>query len=470
MAPEQARWWSWRRQRLDRTSRGVEDALKSVIAITSANPSAPLALLARVPRMLQGMYDGAVKARVAVRLPAMRRAVWLTAADTAHIPFHACRGTGITERNLLRRSGVGPDRWNELREQILKLCEKPLDAREVKAAIREDPEKLSAVLTVLATTGEILRVRAPSLHSNSFAFAATEAWLGRPLAPMPRDDALTFLAGDYLQAYGPATVEDFVWWTGLPRQRCEPALMQHDPMRLEDGHLLWPAHARAFEQSRPVANRVNLLPAWDAYPMGYADRSRLGRPDAVAAAFDRTGNSLPIVLVEGRIAGLWDFRLSRADVITIDVNMFEGAGGRLWEDIEAEAGAIAALFQARSLRITRAERRLATTETGRAPAAPTAVPMRAAPRRVSTKRAGTKRAGTKRTGAKRAGTKRTATKRTSTTRARRAAPKRAASAGRKRTAAKRAPAKVRTRGNGRVPAKTTAGAKRRAKAAKRSRR
>lgn len=393
MAPEEARWWSWRRQRLDRTARGIEDALRSVIAITGAQPQGPLALLARVPRMLPGLYDGSLRARVAVRLPAMRRAVWLLAAETAHVPFHACRGTGVTERSVLRRSGVGPDLWNELRDAVLALAGKPIDAREIKEAIPHDREKVSAVLSVLASTGEILRVRAPSITSNAFAFVGAETWLGRVLPSMPRDDALTFLAGDYLQAYGPITLDDFVWWTGLPEQRCEQALMTHEPTRLDGGYLLWPSHARAFEQSRPLANRVNLLPGWDPYPMGYLHRDRLGDAEAIAASFDRAGNSLPIVLVEGRIAGHWDFRVDRANALTVTVSMLEDPGTRLWGDIEAEAGAVAGLLQARSVTVVRTPRRPA-----RAPLATPVIDV-APPRVTAAKNPAARRSGARKSSA-----------------------------------------------------------------------
>lgn len=378
-APEETRWWSWRRQRLDRTARGIDDALKSVIAITSAHPSGPLSLLARVPRMMWGMYDGAIRSRAALRLPAMRRALWMLAADTAHIPFQACRGTGASESNLLRRNGVGPEHWNTLRERVLEACAQPASARDIKAAVGGDAEKVGAVLTVLAATGEVLRVQAPSLTSNAFTFVAMESWLGRPLAAMPRDEALTFLAGDYLQAYGPVTVDDFTWWTGLPRIRCEQALVSHEPISMGDGYLLWPAHLRAFEGTRPQANRVNLLPAWDAYPMGYADRSRMGEPRTVAAAFDRAGNSLPIVLVEGRIAGLWDFALDRGQSCTITISLFDEGGARLWEAVEAEAGAVAHLFQARSLNLVRSRTR---TAAGAAASIERAVTAPAQPRRT----------------------------------------------------------------------------------------
>jgi hypothetical protein len=458
-APEEARWWSWRRQRLDRTARSIDDALRSVIAITSTNPSAPLALLARVPRMMTGMYEGAIRARSALRLPAMRHAVWLLAGETAHVPFHALRGTGASESNLLRRNGIGPEHWNILRERVLDACKQPVTARQIRDAVGEDGEKIGAVLSVLMTTGEVVRVHAPTLLSNAFTFVATESWLGHALPAMQRDDALAFLAGDYLQAYGPVTVDDFVWWTGLPRNRCEPALVSHEPVSLADGYLLWPGHVRAFEQSRPVANRVSLLPAWDPYPMGYASRERLGSPDAIAAAVDRNGNSLPVVLVEGAIAGLWDFALDRGQNCTITFRMFEEPGARLREGIESEAGAVAHLFQARSLKLVRARHssRSRTTSKKEEPAPPAHARPRARRARPSAKRA--------RPSAKRAPAKKRAA-------AKKKAPaKRVAS--KVRTGAKRAAAKKSSAGKARVSvrrvaAKKRAPVKRRAAPAKRS--
>ena len=59
-----------------------------------------------------------------------------------------------------------------------------------------------------------LRVAPSSLRSNAFAYVAVEAWLGGPLEPVDPDEALAWLAGDYLHAFGPARVADFRWWAG----------------------------------------------------------------------------------------------------------------------------------------------------------------------------------------------------------------------------------------------------------------
>ncbi len=98
--------------------------------------------------------------------------------------------------------------------------------------------------------------------------------LGHDLPEADPAEALVWLAGDYLKGFGPATVEDFAWWAGVPAARAEEAIGAHDPADVGDGLVMWPTDVHAFEGTRPVANRVNLLPAWDAYTMGYAEASR----------------------------------------------------------------------------------------------------------------------------------------------------------------------------------------------------
>jgi hypothetical protein len=55
----------------------------------------------------------------------------------------------------------------------------------------------------------------------------------------------------------------------------------------------------------PPAPWAALLPALDATPMGWADRSRFLDPQDKAAHFDRSGNVGSTVWVDGRIVGAW---------------------------------------------------------------------------------------------------------------------------------------------------------------------
>jgi hypothetical protein len=350
---EQIRWWSWRRQRLDRSCRGIDDCLRSIVGVYGANPHGALSLLARVPRVMPGMVDGAIDSRTALRLPAMRRALWMLHTETAHLAFRALDQLELV-LPLLRRQGITDDEYARLEHEILLAAGFPKTAAEIRDAIKQPPEKLGPVLHALAAEGKLLYLREKP-PSNAFTYAATRVWLGHDLPDADRAEALVWLAGDYLKGYGPATIEDFAWWAGLEPDDASKALRAHEPEDLDDGLLMWPTDMKAFEGTRPVANRVNLLPALDPYTLGYApgSRVRFADPELLPFLYDKSGvNSTSVILIEGAVGGLWDFALGNRK-IEIRIGLFEDPMPRALESIESEAGLVASYFNARDVNITR---------------------------------------------------------------------------------------------------------------------
>jgi Winged helix DNA-binding domain len=349
---EQIRWWSWRRQRLDRSCRGIDDCLRSIVGVYGANPHGALSLLARVPRVMPGMVDGAIESRTALRLPAMGRALWLLHAETAHLAFRAVDQLKLVKPLVQRQ--ISEDEYARLEHEILLAAGFPKTADEIREAIKNPPEKLGPVLHALAAEGKLLYLneKAPS---KGFTYAATRVWLGHDLPDADPAEALVWLAGDYLKAFGPATVEDFTHWVGVERADAESALRAHDPEDIGDGLLMWPSDRKAFEGTRPVANRVNLLPALDAYTLGYApaSRARFADPELLPYLYDKNGvNSTSVILIEGTVAGLWDFVLGDRK-IKIRIGLFESPTPRALESIESEAGLVAGYFNAREVDIVR---------------------------------------------------------------------------------------------------------------------
>jgi len=362
---EQIRWWSWRRQRLDRTCRGVDDCLRSIVGVYSANPTAALSLLARVPRIMQGMVDGAIESRIALRLPAMRRTVWMLHAETAHLALHAT-STDAGSKWFLRRQGLTEEEFDRLEHEILLATGRPATSERIREAIKDPPEKLTPVLQALCASGKLLRIKAKTPLSNAFSYAATRVWLGHELPEADPVEALVWLAGDYLKAFGPASVGDFAWWAGVQPEHADAALRAHDPEDVGDGLLMWPNDVHAFEGTRAVANRVNLLPAWDAYTMGYAEasRARFADPELLPYLYDKGGNATSVILIDGTVGGLWDFTLSDRK-IEIRIGLFEDPMPRALAAIEAEAGLVAGYFNARTVEIRRVKIRNAlSTRTG----------------------------------------------------------------------------------------------------------
>jgi hypothetical protein len=118
---------------------------------------------------------------------------------------------------------------------------------------------------------------------------------------------------------------------------------------------MWPSDVHAFEGTRPVANRVNLLPALDPYTTGYTETSRVrfADPELLPFLYDRNGiNSTSVILIEGTVGGLWDFTLSDRK-IEIRIGLFDDPTPRALEAIEGEAGLVAGYFNARDVTITR---------------------------------------------------------------------------------------------------------------------
>lgn len=341
-----AGWWSWRRQRLDRASKGMEDALRSVIAVPSAHPWGPLALLARVPRLLRGMWEGAIETRLAVRVPAMRRSIFLMPADTAPFAFRAA-ARDAPYKWLLRNAGISEQQYETLKRAIEEAAQSPKFPEEIREAVSLPDKALAPLLTALCGEGALLRVRAKTLRGNALAYCATRAWLGGELRTVPPAEALVWLAGDYLNAFGPATAEDFAWWAGVRPQDAREALAAHDPTDVGDGLLLHRRDLRAFDNIRPLTGRVNLLPKWDPYTMGYAGQSRLRFADArmLPKTYDTGGNALPVVLVDGRVAGRWDLAFAR-DRARITVDAGSRPGAKLREAVETEARMVGALLEA----------------------------------------------------------------------------------------------------------------------------
>lgn len=141
-------------------------------------------------------------------------------------------------------------------------------------------------------------------------FVLLDEWLP-PMPRRSREDALAELARRYFASRGPATVQDFAWWSGLAAAEAAAA---HEAVRggLErvdiDGRVYW--HVTAVDDGTVTKRaRVHLLPAYDEYTVAYQDRGAF--LDAAHAA--RAGNGIfkPALLVDGRIAGGWKRTLGK---------------------------------------------------------------------------------------------------------------------------------------------------------------
>ncbi len=139
---------------------------------------------------------------------------------------------------------------------------------------------------------------------------------------LEQDEALGELAKRYFVSRGPATLQDFVWWSGLTTSDARKGLdsikskLIHE---VENGQTYWFADSIPARIASPTAY---LLPNYDEYIVGYTDRSAIF-DNSHTKKLDARGSVLAqyTILIDGRVNGTWKRTVGKKGV-TIELNPF----------------------------------------------------------------------------------------------------------------------------------------------------
>ena len=168
---------------------------------------------------------------------------------------------------------------------------------------------------------------------------------GSKAPSLSRDAASAELARRYLAAYGPAELNDFAAWSGLPISdaRAGWKSIVNDltdvevagrPAWMLKEHLAW---LDEFPTQAPI---VRLLPAFDTYLLGYRSRDMV-----VSSRYTRRINAgggmiAPTLVIDGRAAGTWKLkRQKNSNVVALEP--FEELVAEIQPVLEAEVWDIA---------------------------------------------------------------------------------------------------------------------------------
>jgi hypothetical protein len=331
------------------------EALLGVVAVYSTHPTAPLALLARTADLQAEEYRALEQQRLAVRIVGMRGSAFLVPAASAAAIFSATRMGSDRLETRLRYGNLDRDTFEQLAPRVLECCSTPLTPAELRECLPV-ADDVYMVARILARQGRIIRVGA-SLRTDQLRYVATTAWLGEPLEEIDRQTALDWLALAYVRGFGPIRPADFAWWSGSPRRAAAMALERLKTVS-RDGLLLLEEDADAFDAIEPLdPARVDVLPKWDSYTMGYAPDGRQrfvddrylplaytsvsGSPGATA------GDGLPLILRGGRAIASWSHRLA-GNQLVVSIRPFEPS-------VEVDAAVFAAaasLLETASVNVT----------------------------------------------------------------------------------------------------------------------
>ncbi len=144
--------------------------------------------------------------------------------------------------------------------------------------------------------------------------------------PLPRAEAVLKLASRYFTSHGPATLQDFVWWSGLSVTEARPALGSLGPDFISEkmgSQTYWfPDSGEDSVSTERSENSVHLLPAFDELIISYRDRSAFLPSEDHSKAISNNGMFRSVILVNGKVAGIWN-RSVKKDKVIIEPQFFQ---------------------------------------------------------------------------------------------------------------------------------------------------
>lgn len=156
---------------------------------------------------------------------------------------------------------------------------------------------------------------------------------------LTRDEALAKLATKYFASHCPATVQDFVWWSGLSVKDARRALEMIQAEVVSEhvnGVVYWFSHS--YSMPKDSAKPVLLLPAFDEFLISYRDRSASLAAHDNQRVISRNGIFWPVIAVDGQVQGLWK-RTVKNDVVIVETDLFFPLQRAAKESIEEKAKA-----------------------------------------------------------------------------------------------------------------------------------
>ena len=190
-----------------------------------------------------------------------------------------------------------------------------LRPRFAEAGIATDENRMSHLLAWAELCG-VIGSGEEKRGKQTYALLAGRAPAAKPI---PQEEAEAALALRYFTSHGPATLNDFVWWSGLPLTRAKRAV-ENGAATLISQKVGERVFVFAQAEAAP-AGAAHLLPAFDEFIISYQDRSASLTDEHFAKAVSQNGMFWPVVLVDGVVVGTWK-RAVKKNRVSVQTKLF----------------------------------------------------------------------------------------------------------------------------------------------------
>jgi len=356
--------WRLRRQHLaERADREAALAVVSDIAGLHAQvfSSAELTLWARVDGLRPGWLAHALwEDRALVKTWAMRGTLHLLRSD--ELATYVGALARLRPRHHVpawqRAYGLEREQADAMLAAVAEALDgEPLTREALVAAVGERVGDPAVTERLGSGFGELLK---PAAFTGDLCFAPNDgrlvrftrpaAWIEGFAAPGPDEAASEALVRRYLRAYAPAPREQFQRWFGMtsPAEagRWLKALGDEVCEIDVEGGRGWMLAEDVDEAAAAAPSGVvRLLPAFDHYVVAAPRDAEAVLPTEHRARVYRPQGWLsPVLLVDGRMAGVWSHDAGGRGRVAVTVEPFAPVGRDVRAGVEAEAERLAAFL------------------------------------------------------------------------------------------------------------------------------
>lgn len=349
LSPDEVRLLRMQSQQLlvDPPMRSPDDALAEVFCLQAQElPSAILSLRPRSKNLTNKQIETARKDEKSIHWTwSLRGTLHLITTQDARwlIPL---LGSDYIARGLPRMKQLG---WND------NMAAKAIDLLTSELAIKAEMTR-PEIRKFLKENGFPFEGQAPThlLYRAVFSgricsgkgigkqptFMLADSLL-QPFQDLPRFDAVTYLFRRYLHAYGPALVDDFCSWSGIRISEAKKIFESLRDSLFEiniANQSLWMLGypENLMNAARHEAPVIKMLPRYDTYLMGYANRDLLiDRAMKTRLIPGNNGVINASIVEDGWVSGTWKIVRTRKQV-EIHVFPFSDILPRNKELIEVE--------------------------------------------------------------------------------------------------------------------------------------
>ncbi len=175
-------------------------------------------------------------------------------------------------------------------------------------------------------------------REKQFTFTLLSEAIPRVRSAKSREEALAELALRYFQSRGPASLQDFIWWSGLTSLEAKEGLEAAKPFLQ---HIVAEEQTYFLSREFPLKPEQTgrsawLLPAFDEFVIAYRDRSALLDKQLSPKVISVNGIFYPVIVVNGKVAGLWKRSILK-DKLRIELSLFNRQSSMVTDEIRTLA-------------------------------------------------------------------------------------------------------------------------------------